>query len=92
MDGKKVICTTSSDGSSCSRLLFVLEPEEESEKAIQELLKDLRQVIENPTLVSTKQAAPSSSRKSIYWRWQKGEGRSTLPVSNSNRQGTGAGR
>jgi hypothetical protein len=78
MDGKKVICTTNSTVGTCSRLLFVLESEEESEEETQKLLKDLRQVIGNPTLVSAKQATTGSFGGGIYSRWIKGIGRSSI--------------
>ncbi|MBD2518981.1 COP23 domain-containing protein [uncultured Nostoc sp.] len=56
MYGKPVICATSSQGSPCSRLLFVLEPSEDSAQVV----KDLRKIIDNP--LSNKWKPPIQGR------------------------------
>jgi hypothetical protein len=92
MDGRKVICTTSGSSGPCSRLIFLLEPEEESEEETQRLLADLRKIIDDPTLVSSKQAGTGSGGGGswigrLHNRWL----RNVIPFPGSSRGG-GASR
>ncbi|MBD2527269.1 COP23 domain-containing protein [Nostoc sp. FACHB-133] len=61
MDGKRVVCATSSQGSPCSRLLFILEPSENSAQVV----ADLRLIINKPQVLVSKR------KLAIFKRWKQ---------------------
>ena len=74
MDGKRVVCVTSSQGSPCSRLLFVLEPSENPAQ----IVDDLRVIINNPDILVSKRKSKLVNR----WRPQDRK-----PASGHQRSG-----
>jgi hypothetical protein len=80
MDAKKVLCATTSTGSPCSLLIFVLEEDENPKQ----LVTDLLQIIRDPQLLSSSRNSISSST-SISSRWRTPI--RSLVVPKSNRMG-----
>lgn len=72
MDGKRVVCATSSQGSPCSRLLFMLEPNEDSTQVV----ADLQLIINNP------QELVSKRKTALFKRWKL-----TPPISGGRVRG-----
>ncbi|PZO41899.1 MAG: hypothetical protein DCF19_08505 [Pseudanabaena frigida] len=74
MDGKEVVCATTSEGSPCSLLIFTLEKDENPKQ----IVTDLRQIIQNPQILSS--SGNNIPKTEVSSRWQNPYG---LGVSKS---------
>jgi hypothetical protein len=64
MDGREVVCATTSEGSPCSLLIFILEKDENPKQ----LVSDLRQIIQSPQILSSSGSNIPDTRVSSIWR------------------------
>ncbi len=77
MDGKEVVCATTSEASPCSLLIFTLEKDENPKQ----LVTDLRQIIQNPLILSSNRNTLTKTGVSSRWQNPYGLGVPKSPGS-----------